>query len=397
MKRPLRIVRIIDRMNVGGPAIHVTLTSERLNDGKRFETLLLRGEIASGEGDMSYLLDGRNIRQKYLPSLGRSISPFNDLKVLWQVYRILRIEKPDVVHTHKSKAGLIGRVAAFFAGVPVRIHTFHGHVFHGYFSPLVSKTVVLLERTLALITDRIFVVGDELKIQLTQTYRIASPEKILVVPLGLDLAQFTEAARREPETHAREQLRKSIGVPPDRKLVSIVGRLTKIKNHDLFLEMAKRVLASRPDTGFVIVGGGEREAELKTLAKSLGTDGRVHFLGFRNDTANLYAALDMAIISSDNEGTPVTLIEAGAAGLPVVSTDVGAVRSVVRDNETGFVVPAGDAGALADRVIRLLDDPSLARRFGEAGQKHVLANFSIEKLCETLGRLYEELVEEKAG
>jgi len=395
MSRPLRIVRIIDRMNVGGPAIHVALTSDHLNDGKRFTTLLLRGEIAPGEGDMSYLLEGRNIRQQYLPSLGRSISPLNDLKVLWQVFRILRTEKPDVVHTHKSKAGLIGRMAAFLARVPVRIHTFHGHVFHGYFSPAVSKAVVLLERTLALITDRIFVVGDELKKQLVDRYRIAPAEKILVVPLGLDLAPLADAARREPETGARAALRKSLNLPVDRKLVSIVGRLTKIKNHDLFLETAKRVLASRPDTDFVIVGGGERDAELKALASKLGIAGHVHFLGFRSDTAFLYSALDLAVITSDNEGTPVTLIEAGAAGLPVVSTDVGAVRTVVRDGETGFVVPPGDAGTLADRIIRLLDDPALAQRLGAAGQRYVLANFSIEKLCETLGRLYNSLTEGK--
>ncbi len=390
MSRPLRIVRIIDRMNVGGPAIHVTLTSERLNDGKRFETLLLRGEIAPGEGDMSYLLEGRKIRQQYLPALGRSISPWNDLKVFFELVGILRREKPDVVHTHKSKAGLLGRLAAFLAGVPVRIHTFHGHVFRGYFSPLVSRLVVMTEQMLALITDRIFVVGDQLKVEMTDTYRLCAPEKILVVPLGLDLGSFADAAR--PGGGARELIRKSLGVPADRKLAGIVGRLTKIKNHGLFLEAARRVLETRTDTGFVIVGGGECEAELKALAGKLGIAQRVHFLGFRTDTAPIYAALDAVLLTSDNEGTPVTLIEAGAAGLPVISTDVGAVRTVVLDGETGFVVPPGDAAQLAARLNRLLDDPELSRRLGAAGQRHVLANFSIERLCDTLGRLYEELV-----
>lgn len=396
MRRPLKIVRIIDRMNVGGPSIHVTLTSERLNDGKRFETLLLRGEIARGEGDMSYLLEGKNIRQEYLPSLGRSVSPLNDLKAFFRVFSILRTEKPAVVHTHKSKAGLIGRIAAFLAGVPVRIHTFHGHVFHGYFSPFVSQLVVLTEKLLGLITDRIFVVGDQLKTELTQNYRIAAPEKILVVPLGLDLGPFAAAADNGPGIEARENLRKSLGLPPESRLVGIVGRLTKIKNHALFLKMARQVVAARDNTAFVIVGGGELEEVLKEQAEKLGLGKTVHFLGFRADTAPVYAALDVAVITSDNEGTPVTLIEAGAAGLPVVSTDVGAVRTVVLDGDTGFVVPRGDAVALSDRVIRLLDDPELRARFGAAGQKHVFENFSVERLCDTLGRLYEELAQIKS-
>ncbi|MCW5830442.1 MAG: glycosyltransferase family 4 protein [Deltaproteobacteria bacterium] len=394
MSRPLRIVRIIDRMNVGGPAIHVTLTSERLNDGRRFETLLVRGEIGPDEGDMSYLLKGRNIKEKYLPSLGRSISPWNDLLVFFQLVGLLRRERPDVVHTHKSKAGLLGRIAAFIARVPVRIHTFHGHVFHGYFSPLVSRLVVWTEKLLALITHRIFVVGDQLRIEMTEKYRLCDPAKILVVPLGLDLGPFVEASG-EGREKARLALRQSLGVDSGKKLVGIVGRLTRIKNHAMFLEAARMIAGKRADTDFVIVGGGELETELQELARASGIPDQVHFMGFQTRTAPIYAGLDIIALTSDNEGTPVTLIEAGAAGLPAVSTDVGAVQTVVIGGETGFMVPKGDAAALAEKIMMLLDDTELRMRLGAAARRHVTSNFSIERLCDTLGRLYEELAARK--
>ncbi len=376
-------MRVIARLNVGGPAIHVIRLTERLGP-PRFESALVCGQIGPHEGDMSYLARAHGVRPIVIPALGREIAPLRDLSTLWRLWRLMRAYRPHVVHTHTAKAGFVGRVAARLAGVPVVVHTFHGHVFHGYFGPVKTRLFIFLERFCARLSDRVLTVSDRLKEELTG-YGIAPADRITVIPLGLDLAPFATTPRRAGA------LRRELGLSDATPLVGIVGRLVPIKNHRLFLEAATQVNAA---AHFVIVGDGECRADLEARAQALGLAERVHFLGWRDADRlpAIYSDLDTLVISSDNEGTPVSIIEAMAAGAPVVSTAVGGVSDLIDDGRTGVLVPPGDAPALADAMNRLLHEPARAQALAETARPPALARFGIDRLAEDLAGLYLELL-----
>ena len=380
--RPIRVMRIIARLNIGGPAIHVVLLTDKLSPPE-FETILVCGHIGPHEGDMAYLAEQRHIHPVYITQLGRELSPIRDLATLFKLWRLMRQLRPDVVHTHTAKAGFVGRVAAWLAGVPVRVHTFHGHVLLGYFGPAKTRLFLWLERLTARLTDRLITISPGLKDELAGTYHVAPVEKFVVVPLGLELS---------PTPRHQGTFRAQFDISPDAPLIGIVGRLVPIKNHELFLAMADCVRQQHPDAQFVVVGDGERRVALERQAEALGLRASVIFTGFLRDLRPVYSDLDVLVITSRNEGTPVSLIEALAAGVPVVSTAVGGVPDVLHGGEYGRLVPPDDPVSLAAAVCDSRAEPTGNRA---AIQDVIFAQYGINRLADDLAVLYRALLATK--
>lgn len=380
---PIRVMRIITRLNVGGPSYQAIYLGQRLKPPE-WETRLLVGTVGPSEGSMEPLAEERGVPFTRVAGLGREISLRSDLATVGRVYREIRRFRPQIVHTHLAKAGTVGRLAARLARVPAVVHTYHGHVFHGYFSPAKSRLVIRIEQFLARMTDRIIVLGEAQEREILG-FGVGRPEQMVRIPLGLELEPFLGAEAQ------RGTLRRELEIPAGAPLVGIVARLVPVKAHALFLQAAARVVRERPETRFLIVGDGELRPELEAQARELGL-AHVQFLGFRRDLPAIYADLDVNVLCSVNEGLPVTLIEALAAARPVVATEVGAVRDLVLEGQTGWVVPPRDAEALGRAILRQLADPAAAARMGEAGRAHVASRFSIDRLVNDLHGLYRSLL-----
>lgn len=385
MNRPIRIMRIIARLNVGGPAIHVSLLTARLVPPE-YESLLVTGQIGEGEGDMSYYAESLGVQPTIIPELGRSLNPVRDLRVIGQLYRLMRQFKPDVVHTHTAKAGFVGRIAAWLAGSPVIVHTFHGHVFRGYFSPTMTRVFLVLERLTARMSSAVITLTEGLKREIADEFHVAPRDKIVVLPLGLDLRRFAETPRKQGMFRAQQ------GIPADVPLIGIVGRIVPVKNHRLFLEAAALIRQEIPDARFVIVGDGEGRAEVEAQIATLGLGDAVQITGWLRDLLPLYSDLDVMALSSVNEGTPVTLIEALAAGCPVASTAVGGVPDLLENGKLGSLAPSEDAPALAAAVILALRQPPDAAPI----RALMLERYGIDRLVSDLEILYKRLLEAKA-
>jgi glycosyltransferase involved in cell wall biosynthesis len=379
-------------LNIGGPAIHAMTLSRDLAP-KVFATRLIYGRLSRGEGNMTSLLPIDGLDAVYLPALVRQITPWNDLRALWGMYREFRRLHPNIVHTHTAKAGTVGRLAALAYNFTRRrgqkarvLHTYHGHVFDGYFRTLRTKVFLSIERWLAARTDVLITISPLLKQELVGKYRIAEGEKVRVIALGLPLDRFLAIDGR-----SRARARADFAIPPNSIVVTTVGRLTAIKQHRLFLSMASE-LARRSDRYlFLIVGDGELRSDLEAHVATVGLQRSVRFLGWRGDLENVYAATDIFVLTSRNEGTPVALIEAMAAGVASVSTDVGGVRDVLVATELGRVVPPADAGALVDAVESFAADPQLR---AETGVRARLSSrrFHASRLINDIEGLYCELL-----
>lgn len=380
--RRIRVARIITRLNVGGPAINAMILTERL-DPTRFETSLISGSLGPGEGDMLRLRPGLSRPPTYIPALRRELSPLRDLRAFVGIVAALRRCRPDIVHTHLSKAGMLGRVAAKACGVRAVVHTFHGTVFDGYFGPARTRVFLAIERVLARMSTRVIAISGRQREELLRL-GIARPEKIVEIPLGLDLAPYAFAERGA--------LRRELCLGSEVPLVGIVARLVPIKRVDVFLAAAARLAERGQDAHFVIAGDGEEGARLRRQAKDLGIEDRTHFLGWRADLRAIYGDLDVVVLTSDSEGTPVSIIEALAAGRPVVATAVGGVPDVLGRSERGLLVPVGDDGAIADALGTLLSEPAMARALASAGREHVYAVHDADSLVRRISALYTELV-----
>jgi glycosyltransferase involved in cell wall biosynthesis len=387
MPEKLRVLRVITRLNIGGPAIHAILLTRGLQN-ERFSSVLVTGLEGRHEGSMRDLARSHGVRPRVVRELGREVSPLNDLRATLEMYRLIRKGRPHIVHTHMAKAGTAGRLAARLARVPIVVHTFHGHTFHSYFGPLKTRLFIGIERALGKLTDRVIAVGDVQRAEIAR-YGVAPLEKIVTIPLGLEIEQMLDAERD------RGKLRSELGLNGKDKLVGIVARLVPIKAHEVFLEAAVRVRDAEPSTTFLIVGDGERRDELEAMAHDLGLQRSTRFLGWRGDMRSVYADLDVVALCSNNEGSPVALIEALAAARPVVSTRVGGVPNVVQDGESGVLVPARDPAAFAHAVLALLREPDRAARFGLAGRRAVFPRHSSGRLVQDVERLYLELAREK--
>jgi glycosyltransferase involved in cell wall biosynthesis len=384
----VKVVRVIARLNIGGPAIHVINLTAGL-DPTRFESMLVTGTESRGEGSMLDLARARGVTPVIIPGMvGEATLNQRDLKALIALCRLLRRERPHIVHTHTAKAGVLGRVAARLAGVPVVVHTFHGHVLHGYYSPLKNWLLRRAERGLGLLSDRLITVSEQVKRDLVRYY-VADAEKITVIPLGLDLEPFLASAG------LRGKLRRELGMSNGEALVGIVGRIFPIKNHRLFLDAAAHVAAAVDSVRFLVVGDGVLRPAMEDYARALGIAHRVVFTGWRRDLPSIYPDLDVLVVSSNNEGTPVSAIEAMAAGCPVVATRVGGLPDLIEDGETGCLVPPRDAAGLAASIVRVLRDRKMARSLGQAAQAIVARRFTVERLCRDVEDLYVALLARK--
>ncbi len=373
--RPIRILRIIARMNVGGPAWQVSVLTRGL-DEHRFESRLVVGDVGEGEADFIALRDPELPVLK-IPALGRSVRFGDDLRAFVAIRRAIRDYRPDIVHTHTAKAGVLGRLAAATCRVPVRVHTFHGHVLHGYFNRWVTRLVRIVEGLLARRTTALVAVGERVRDELLGS-GIGRADQYVVIPPGVALGALPD----------RVSARTALGLPVDQPVVLFVGRLTAVKRPDRLIEAMVLVLERRSDVVLAIAGEGELLEETRSRAEPLGES--VRFLGWQRDIAGLYAAADCMVLTSDNEGMPVTLIEAAMAGVPSVTTDVGSAREVVLDGVTGLVV-APDAAAVADGLVRLLDN-DLRHRMGAAARARAEAEFDTRRLITDHESLYERLV-----
>jgi glycosyltransferase involved in cell wall biosynthesis len=382
--RPTRVHNVIARLNIGGPAVYVTLLTEKLNSGMWLSTLVT-GQVGEHEGDMSYYASQHSVTPVTIPELGRELHPLRDIKTLFALYQLFRREKPDIVHTHTAKAGIVGRWAAKLAGVPVIVHTFHGHVFAGYFGPTKTRFFILLEQVTSRITDTVLTLTEGLRRELADTYKVARPEKITVLPLGLDLAPFANAPRKSGAFRA------AWGIPSDVPLIGVVGRFVPVKNHALFLEAAAKIHAIRPDVRFVMIGDGELRDDLERQIDRLGLRGFITLTGWQRDLPQAYADMDVMVISSVNEGTPVTVIEALAAGCPVVATAVGGLPDLLEGGRFGQLTPSGDAEALAQALLNTLKTPPDVRE----AQRAMIDRYGIGRLIDDLTALYRGLLAKK--
>ena len=382
----IKILRIIARLNIGGPAIHTILLSHEL-DRMGYQTILVKGLEGQAEGNMMEFAESKGVKPVVIPELGREIGFKNDLIAFYKIYKLIKKEKPDIVHTHTAKAGTLGRIAAWIARTPVIIHTFHGHVLTGYFGRLKSRVFIQIEKMLACISTRLVTLSDELKRELIDM-GVGEEKKFEVIPLGLELKTFLE------NKNCKGKFKKELGLSEDTILIAIVGRLVPIKGHKYFLETAKMIRTQNPEPRqikFVIVGDGELREELEAYAEELGIINNVIFTGFRKDLPELYSAIDILVLTSVNEGTPVSIIEAMASGKPVVSTNVGGVPSLVKDGITGFLVRYGDVKALSEAVLKLVEDPELRQNMGSKGQRIVFPLYDVSELVKRIDHLYTSL------
>ncbi|WP_188192428.1 glycosyltransferase [Nonomuraea sp. SYSU D8015] len=376
----IRVMEIIARLNVGGPATQVSGLCERLNHAE-FDHRLYTGHVDADEGDHLDLKASR-VRVHRVAGLGRAVRPSDDYRALLGLMAAMRTFRPHVVHTRTAKAGALGRLASLLSGVgAARVHVFHGHLLHGYFSPAKRALYVRSERFLASRSDRLVTVGSRVRDDLLRA-GIGRPEQYVVIRPGVRLGPVPD----------RTAARLALGLPPDAPVVAYVGRLTQIKRPDRFVAVARAVLQQVPDCHFVVCGGGELQEQLERDIRSVRRS--FHLLGWRKDVESVYSAADAVVLTSDNEGTPLTLVEAGMAGTPSVSTRVGSVAEIVKDGQTGLLAST-DAAELAEKTMSLLADPALARRMGEAARDWTNASFSVERLVADTEALYRSLVQDR--
>jgi glycosyltransferase involved in cell wall biosynthesis len=386
--QPLRIVRVIARLNMGGPAHHVGLLGAGL-DPERYDTLLLYGDVGAGEDSLEPAVRARQIRMARVPGLRPEIRPWDDTRALVGLIREIRRRRPDIVHTHTAKAGMLGRLAAIMAmhPRPVIVHTYHGHVLEGYFGRAKTALYRGLERWLAKRSDALIGVSSATVEDLVRL-RVSDRAKFRVIPIGLDLDPFMVASSADGAA-----FREEAGVRDGELLLTFVGRLVPIKRVDVLL----RALSHARDMGapvrLAVVGDGALRPELEARAGELGIGDAVFFAGYRADMVPVAAAADIAVLSSDNEGTPVSLIEAAAAAKPAASTTVGGVPDVVLP-ECGLLTPSGEPRALGDAIASLAADAELRTSMGENARRHVTERFTVERLVRDIGHLYEDLTRE---
>jgi len=389
---PIKVMRVIARLNVGGPALHVAYLTSGLAE-RGYETTLIAGDVAKGEESMAFVAEDEGVEVVRLMGLSREIAPLRDLTAALRLAVEIRRVRPDVLHTHTAKAGAVGRTAAILAGRArprVVVHTFHGHVLRGYFPRLGTLVFRLIERLLARRTDALVAVSPQVRDDLVEL-EVAPRQRFTVVRLGIDL---------EPRTatdFASTELRRRLGIGPERFVIGWFGRMTAVKRTDDLVDVLVAVRARGVDACLLLVGDGTDRVRLEERAHDAGVARDVYSLGYQREVAGWYAASDAVVLTSVNEGTPVTIIEALAAGRPTVATNVGGVADVVRDGVDGFLVDVGDVDTMAARLAELAADRRLGARLGKAGQERVLGRYAVTRLVDDIDRLYRSLLEETSS
>ena len=376
-KEKIRVLRVISRLNIGGPSIQALLLSKKL-DPSQFEPHLVFGTTNPSEGSLAPTKN-ESFQFYHVPTLQREISLLKDLKSFISILKIIKKVNPHIVHTHQAKAGLLGRSAAILLGVPIRIHTFHGHVFHSYFPTWKTRLFLMLERILARYSHLI-AISDTQKKELES--HLKSSSTVHVIPLGLELKKFENLPPQEP-------LKKKWGYREDQILIGIVGRLVPIKNHDLFLDVARDLKSKFSHVKFLIVGDGERRSYLEKKIHNENLD-HVRILGWQYDLREIYSLLDIVVLTSLNEGTPVSLIEAGASGKPIVSTSVGGVASIIQHETNGYLIHKHDKTAFVNSLESLIQNKELREKMGKKSQSEIIGRFNEDRLVKDIEAFYKK-------
>ena len=395
-----RVLRIINRFNLGGPTFNAALLTKYMQPD--YETMLVGGKEEDSEESSKHILDNLGIEATLVEAMQRDVGLKNDRTAYKEVLKMMRDFKPDIVHTHASKAGAIGRSAGIAYGKAKLVHTFHGHVFHSYFSKAKTQLYLNIERALALKTDRIIAISQRQKIELAKKYRICPAKKIEVIPLGFDLEKFNQDRQEK-----RNSFRKTYHLKENEIAVGIIGRLVPIKNHNLFLRsFARAIKKTDKKVKAFIVGDGSEQGALIELCKSLelslyckgdnesSLDAQVIFTSWIKDIDWVNAGIDIVALSSLNEGTPVSLIEAQASKKPIITTKVGGVTNVVQPNKTALVVPNDDMKQFEKKLLSLIQNDKLRQQMSEDGWKHVSEKYHYKRLVKDMKQLYHDLLHE---
>ena len=390
-----KVLRIINRLNIGGPTYNAAYLSKYLSDD--FETLLVAGEKDETEDSSQFILHELGLKPIIIPEMKRAINLKNDRIAYQKIKEIIVDFKPDIVHTHASKAGAIGRLAAYKMKVPVILHTFHGHVFHSYFGKVKTTIYKTIERNLARKSTKIIAISDIQKKELSTIHKIAKPNKIEVIPLGFDLNKF-----KENQKGKRNSFRQKWLIEDDEIAIGIIGRLVPIKNHHFFLNVAKNISKlSTKKVRFLIIGDGELRYELENYCTQLeidfsteknATNALLTFTSWITDIDVALAGLDIVALTSKNEGTPVSLIEAQAAGKPIVSTNVGGIENIVIPNETALLSNINDEQLFTENMLSLIEEEDKRMAFSQKGT-HVFKSFHYDRLVGDIKKLYCQLLQ----
>jgi glycosyltransferase involved in cell wall biosynthesis len=392
-----RILRILNRFNLGGPTYNAAYLTKYMSSN--FETMLVGGPNDPSEKNSEYIVKQLGVEPVIIPDMRRELSPVSDYHAFQKIKSLIRDFKPDIVHTHASKAGALGRHAALSMKVPVIVHTFHGHVFDAYFSQWKTSFYKNIEKYLAGKTDKIIAISQSQKYDLANRYRICPEDKIKVIPLGFDLSRF-----RENMDQKRLEFRNKYQLAEDEIAIGIIGRLVPIKNHSMFLEALNvvRKKTNRKIRAF-IVGDGESREQIKQTAVDLGINyvngsgeykpALLTFTSWMTQMDQVNAGLDIVALTSLNEGTPVSLIEAQAAGKPIVSTRVGGIENVVIPGKTALLADKGDVNQFADHLCRLIENKQMRQEFSENGWMQVEKKFHFTRLVSEMESLYQELLQ----
>lgn len=389
-----KVLRIINRFNLGGPTYNVAYLAKYM--APEYETILAGGEKDTSEASSDYIVKQLDLQPIIISEMRRSINPFNDYRAYRKIKDLIKEHQPDIVHTHASKSGALGRLAAYHCNVPIIVHTFHGHVFHSYFHPVITGIFKIIERYLAKRSHAIIAISDLQKQELVHQHRICSEDKVHVIPLGFDLERFYTNTDQK-----RHEFRQTWNIRSDELVVMIIGRLVPIKNHDLFLRGIAQV---KQKTGItfraVIVGDGETrdvlEKTCRELQLSYSGSGEIQadvlFTSWIREADIALAGADIVCLTSWNEGTPVSLIEAQAAGKPIVTTAVGGVENVVIPNETAFCVAPGNSDEFSSHLEKLIVSADLRVQLASKGRDHVMKRFHYTRLVDDMKCLYTRLL-----
>lgn len=383
-----KVLRIINRFNIGGPTYNATFLTKFISED--YETLLVGGLPEKDESDSLHIPENYGVKPLLIPEMKRIPNFRSDREAYRKIKQIIREFQPDIVHTHAAKAGALGRKAAKACGVPVIVHTFHGHVFHSYFGRTKTWLYKTIERRLAKISTGIVAISPMQKEELGAVHGICSPDKIKVIPLGFDLSKF-----RENLPEKRMETRQKWNLGDEEIAVAIVGRLAPIKNHGLFLDVIRLLAEKGIKARYFIVGDGQEKASIEQRAKELeDTYGvKIELTSWIKDIATFNAGMDIICLSSDNEGTPVSLIEAQASGIPVISTDVGGVKDILAEGETGFVVPKNDVKSFGEKLQLLIENKEIRLKMSQNGWNFVRDKFHYTTLVKNMEDYYAELIE----
>jgi glycosyltransferase involved in cell wall biosynthesis len=381
----IRVLRLLSRMNVGGPSCHVIHLTEGLRK-KGYDARLAVGLPSSAEGSRLKLAADAGVRPVVIPCLDRPVSTVPDIIAFRELVRIIRDFRPHIVHTHTTKVGILGRLAAVFCRVPIILHTFHGHVFSGYFSDPVSLMIVGFERFLTRFTDRIITLTPGLKDDLLNRFRIKNQKRIEVIRLGLDLRKNLNTNRYS------SGFKSKLGIPENSFLMGIVARVVPVKNHTTLIRALSQLRMKFSNLHLAVVGGGEIEQDLKLLAKNLGVSDRVHFTGIIDNIEGVYSDLDLLVLSSHNEGTPVVLIEALASGCPVAATRVGGVPELLAEGRYGSFIRKDLKGMVADLERQIVAG---RQELGSDLRQEIADSYVVEDLLNNMDRLYKQLLQKR--